>query len=55
MDYEQDPACGERTKLLTYRDIGNPGAKSMTTWRYDPATGLILQKEDAGSIETTYS
>ncbi len=58
---------GERVALYTYRDatgLGHPGtaawptttpAASPTTWTFDPASGVLLQKQDALAASVAYT
>ncbi|WOO42581.1 RHS repeat-associated core domain-containing protein [Rubellicoccus peritrichatus] len=49
--YGFDPTYGDRTTLTTYRGVTG----DVTTWVYQPATGLLTRKEYADTKGTDYT
>lgn len=64
VEYEYN-AYGQRTVMRTYRGgsgwtgstwpTGTTGTADVTTWRYQGATGLLYEKEDARGKKVTYT
>ncbi len=62
VSFDYDATYGEQTGMSTYRDMstadsgGWPGGGTAdnTTWTYDPATGFLWKKTDAGNQVTEF-
>jgi RHS repeat-associated protein len=54
--YEYD-AMGRQYKLHTYRSgvLGDVNSGDVTTWNYDPASGVLLSKADAAGNSVAYT